>query len=158
MIGKMVFAKIYSQQIKIYDTDSVLCHHSRLYERHGWQIDLNHYLVTLGRKPGAVAGSIALKQAPEWVQTIYNNHFVHDARSFIELLQYCKDNDIDSQQVCMCVSKLSRQSPDSVNATHVIALLGNQQQEILPAILQPDPIALQSMENLLQMEAMMNYN
>lgn len=158
MIGKMVFAKIYSQQIKIYDTDSVLCHHNRLYERHSWQIDLNHYLLTLQCKPGAVAGSIALKQAPQWVQTIYNNHFVHDARSFIELLQYCKDNDINSQQVCICVSKLSRQSPESVNATHVIALLGNQQQEIPLTIQQPDPIALQSMENLLQLEAMMNYN
>ncbi|HZK62589.1 MAG TPA: IS21 family transposase, partial [Puia sp.] len=87
LIGKMVFAKIYSQWIKIYDADSVLCHHHRLYERHSWQIDLNHYLVTLQRKPGAVAGSIALKQAPEWVQTMYSNHFTHDARSFIELLQ-----------------------------------------------------------------------
>lgn len=158
MIGKMVFAKIYSQQIKVYDTNNVLCHHNRLYERFSWQIDLNHYLVTLGRKPGAVAGSIALKQAPQWLQAMYHNHFVHDSKSFIELLQYCQQNNIGSQQVNNCVSRLARQCHDGVNATHVIALLGNQQQDTPPTIYQPDPIALQSLENLIQLEAMMNYN
>lgn len=158
MIGKMVFAKIYSQWIKIYDSSSVLCQHNRLYERFDWQIDINHYLVTLQRKPGAVAGSIALSQAPLWVQSIYNKHFIHDARSFIELLQYCQLNDIGSKQMSDCVSKLSRQFPDGVNTTYVMALLGNQQQEV-PLISQlPDPIALQSMENLIQLEAMMHYN
>ena len=158
LIGKMVFAKIYSQRIKIYDGNNVLCQHERLYERCSWQIDLNHYLVTLRRKPGAVAGSVALKQAPAWLQEIYLNHFVHDAKSFIELLQYCQLNDIGSQQVSDCVNKLARQSPDGVNATHVIALLGNQHQEVAATILQPDPIAVQSLENLLELEAMMNYN
>lgn len=158
MIGKMVFAKVYSQWIKIYDTNSVLCNHNRLYERFSWQIDLNHYLVTLHRKPGAVAGSVALKQAPEWVQSMYRNHFVHDSRSFIELLQYCQLNDIGSQQVSNCVTKLARQSHDGVNAIHVMALLGNQYQEIPRTVYQPDPIAQQSLENLIQLEAMMNYN
>jgi len=57
-----------------------------------------------------------------------------------------------------CVSKLSRQFPDGVNTTYVMALLGNQQQEV-PLVSQlPDPIALQSMENLIELEAMMHYN
>jgi hypothetical protein len=158
LIGKMVFAKIYSQFIKIYDADSVLCHHQRIYERFSWRIDLNHYLVTLHRKPGAVAGSIALKQAPEWVQTMYNNHFRHDARSFIELLQYCQANDISSQQVCSCVTKLSRQFPDGVAATHIMALLGNEIQEVPLAIQEPDAIAIRSLENLRELACMMNFN
>ena len=158
MTGKMVFAKIYSQWIKIYDANNVLCHHNRLYERYSWQIDLNHYLVTLQRKPGAVAGSIALKQAPGWVQSMYSDHFAHDARSFIELLQYCQINDIDNKQLCSCVNKLARQSLGGVNSTHVMALLGNQPQETTLAIQHPDPIAVQSLENLIELEAMMNYN
>lgn len=159
LIGKMVFAKIYSQSIKIYDANGTLCHHNRLYERHSWQINLNHYLVTLQRKPGAVAGSIALKQAPEWVQTMYSNHFTHDARSFIELLQYCQINDIDSRQVCSCVNKLSRQFPDGVTTTHVMALLGNQQQQEVPVgSNEPDPITVRSLENLVELASMMNFN
>ena len=105
----------------------MLCQHNRLYERFSWQIDLNHYLVTLARKPGAVAGSVALKQAPAWIQAMYLNHFVHDSRSFIELLQYCQFNDIDSQQMNACVNKLAGQVPGGVSAAHVMALLGNQQ-------------------------------
>jgi hypothetical protein len=158
MTGKMVFAKIYSQWIKIYDANNVLCHHNRLYERYSWQIDLNHYLVTLQRKPGAVAGSIALKQAPGWVQSMYSDHFAHDARSFIELLQYCQINDIDNKQLCSCVNKLARQSHGGVNSMHVMALLGNQPQETTLAVQHPDPIALQSLQNLIELEAMMNYN
>lgn len=156
MLGKMVFAKIYSHSIKIYDSKNVLCEHNRLYERFSWQIDLNHYLVTLCRKPGAVAGSVALKQAPAWIQAMYLTHFVHDSRSFIELLQYCQFNDIDSQQINTCVNKLSGQFPGGVSSAHVIALLGNQQCQDITATLPPDPIALQSLENLLQLKAMMN--
>ena len=158
MTGKMVFAKIYSQWIKIYDANNVLCLHNRLYERFSWQIDLNHYLITLQRKPGAVAGSIALKQAPVWVQSMYSDHFTHDARSFIELLQYCQTNEIDNKQLCSCVDKLARQSLNGISSSHVMALLGNQQQEVTLGTQHPDPIALQSLENLIQLEAMMNYN
>lgn len=158
LIGKMVFAKIYSHKIKFYDDNNPLCAHNRLYERHGWQIELNHYLITLQRKPGAVAGSVALKQAPEWVQLMYSNHFVHNARSFIELLQYCQANDIDSTRVCDCVSDLSGKFPNGVTSTHIIALLGNQQAEEAILYQEPNAITLQALENLVQLEAMMNCN
>lgn len=158
MIGKMVFAKIYSHSIKIYDSKNVICEHNRLYERFSWQINLNHYLVTLQRKPGAVAGSIALKQAPKWMQEMYLKHFVHEPRSFIELLQYCQLNDIGSEQINNCVTKLSTQFADVVSAAHVIALLGNQRPQDIIEIQQPDAIALQSLDNLLQLEAMMHLN
>lgn len=159
LIGKMVFVKIYSQQLKIYFDNNILCHHERTYERFSWKIDLNHYLNTLRHKPGAVAGSIALKQAPGWVQLIYDNHFFNDARSFIELLQYCQVNNIDDNKLKVCVAKLSRQFAGALTTTHVIAMLGNQLQEVTPDNQQPDSIALQSMENLQKLEAMMiNYN
>jgi hypothetical protein len=89
---------------------------------------------------------------------MYSDHFAHDARSFIELLQYCQINDIDNKQLCSCVAKLARQSSDGVSSSHVMALLGNQPQETALAIQHPDPITLQSLENLIQLEAMMHYN
>lgn len=158
-IGKMVFVKIYSQRLKIYFDNNILCHHVRSYERFSWKIDLNHYLVTLKHKPGAVAGSIALKQAPGWVRLIYANYFFNDARSFIELLQYCQINNIDGKQASNCVGKLSRQFAAALTTTHVIAMLGNQIEEVTAPNQQPDSITLQSMENLQKLEAMMmNYN
>ena len=158
LVGTMVFVKIYSEWLKIYDTKGVVCEHKRLYGRYGWQIELKHYFYTLQRKPGAMAGSVALKQASQWMQDMYTEHFIHDTRSFIELLQYCHLNDISSRQMSDCVNKLSRQFPDGINTTYVMALLGNQQTEV-PIVSQlPDSIALQSMENLIQLEAMMQYN
>lgn len=38
--------------------------------RHGWQIDIEHYLSILQRKPGATASSVTLKQAPAWVRLL----------------------------------------------------------------------------------------
>jgi hypothetical protein len=158
LIGTMVFAKIYAQQIKIYDSSSVLCDHQRLYERFSWQINLNHYLVTLQRKPGAVAGSVALKQAPPWLQDMYHRHFTHDARSFIELLQYCQFNEISPQQLQACVARLSHSLNADITTDHVIALLGNRAQEAPKAYHEPDAIVLRSMENLQELAYMMSIN
>lgn len=158
LIGRMLFAKVYSQWIKIYNDDHVVCCHERIYGRHGWQIDIEHYLSTLQRKPGAAAGSVALKQAPIWVQSLYHDHYHKDPRAFIELLQYRQQHNISSKDLCDCVALLARQFPSNVNNEHLIALLGNQLLQE-PEIAEPDAIALRSMENLLELAEMMNnYN
>lgn len=158
LVGTIVFVKIYSEWLKIYDTKGAVCEHKRCYDRFGWQIDLNHYLYTLGRKPGAMAGSVALKQAPGWLQDMYARHFIHDTRSFIELLQYCQLNSIPDHKLIACVKGLQRQSPSSVMAAHVVALLGNRPEPEPIRSAEPDPIAVVSMENLLELAAMMNCN
>jgi hypothetical protein len=157
-IGKMVFVKIYSESLRIYDANRVLCQHQRLYERHSWQIDLNHYLVTLQRKPGAVAGAIALQQAPEWIRSMYADHFTHDSRSFIELLQYCQLNSVDHQQLKAAIHQLSHPLSADILVQHVMALLGNHAEELPICGQQPDPIMLQSLENLMELASMMQCN
>ncbi|HUP13522.1 MAG TPA: hypothetical protein VM187_14960, partial [Niastella sp.] len=42
LVGTIVFVKVYSEWLKIYDDKAVVCEHKRRYERFGWQIDLNH--------------------------------------------------------------------------------------------------------------------
>ena len=158
LVGTMVFVKVYSEWLRVYDTTGVVCEHKRLYERFGWHIDLNHYLHTLHRKPGAIAGSVALKQAPQWLKDMHARYFIHDARSFIDLLQYCQLNAISDDQLIACVERLARQSSSHVMAAHVMALLGNQPEEPVEAITQPDPIAIVAMENLIELAAMMSYN
>lgn len=158
LVGTMVFVKIYSEWLMIYDSGGKVCEHKRRYERYGWQIDLNHYLRTLQRKPGAIGGSVALRQAPQWLQDIFVRYFIHDARSFIELLQYCQLNTISDDQLIACIECLRRQSPSLVMAEHVVALLGNQPEEPIVATTQPDPIAMVAMENLVELTAMMSCN
>ena len=158
LVGTMVFVKIYSEWLWIYDTGGRMCEHKRCYERFSWRIDLNHYLNTLQRKPGAVAGSVALKQAPQWLKDMHSRYFVHDARAFIDLLQYCQLHTISDDQLIDCVDRLARQSPSLVMTTHVVALLGNQPEEPAVTATQPDPIAMVAMENLVELTAMMSHH
>jgi hypothetical protein len=158
LTGKMVFVKTYSSHLEIRDEKGVVCEHTRSYDRNQWYINLNHYLITLNRKPGALDGSVALKQAPKWIQLLYNKHFSHDPRSFVELLQYCQTHGISDRQLKDSVAKLTGKYPaDDVDAAHILALLGNQpgcDAATLP-IQEADAIAAQSMENLAELASMM---
>jgi hypothetical protein len=60
LVGRMVFVKSYSSYIRISYDNKEVCQHTRSYDRFAWHIDINHYLTTLQRKPGAIAGSVAL--------------------------------------------------------------------------------------------------
>jgi transposase len=159
LCGRMVFVKVYASHLYIYDDTQVVCTHPRSYERHYWQIDLNHYLTTLQRKPGAVAGSVALKQAPTWLQSIYAEHFRQDPRGFIELLQYCQLYEVTDQRLRNCVSQLARQYPSGITAEYVMTTLGNRP-ELPPQVERTgtDPIEVRSMQNLLEMSMMMGVN
>jgi hypothetical protein len=156
LVGTMVLVKIYSDRLRIYDAKALVGEHKRSYDRLSWQIDLNHYLYTLQRKPGAMAGSVALQRAPAWLKEMYTAHFVHDTRAFIELLQYCQTHCIADELFIDAVERLSRQGADQVMTTHVIALLGNQLEPEPALSTEPDLIAATSLENLLELASLMN--
>lgn len=155
--GRMLSAKLYSSQLEIGDGKEVVCTHSRSYERNKWYLNLDHYLITLSRKPGAVGGSVALKQAPEFIQRLYKRHFRHAPREFIEMLLYCKRADVSHARLQETVEKLMRHHTGSVEADHILALLGNQPESDTATVEmhQPNAITAQAMENLAEMTLMM---
>lgn len=155
LIGRTVFVKIYSERIRIYYADKVLCQHMRAYDRNCWQLDLNHYLNTLGRKPGALAHCVALKQAPAWMQAMYTEYFMTEGRDFVELLQYCKKYEISNDHLKSTVDKVIALCPINVTAGNVMALLGNQEVEMAMTSHEPDPIAVRSLENLKELAFLM---
>lgn len=157
LVGKRVYAKCYSSHIQVYFDDKIICRHQRSYERNDWQIDLNHFLRTLERKPGAVKGSVALKQAPAWLQLLYKQCFHTNPRSFIGLLLYCKDKNISHQSLKKAVDGLLKRHPHHISADHITALLGNDTAMASHAAesLQPDAIAMQAMKNLNELSTMM---
>lgn len=157
LTGRMVFVKSYSSYLEISDENGVVCTHPRSYERGSWYINLDHYLLTLSRKPGAVQGSLALKQAPAWVRQLYSRHFKNDPRTFVELLQYCKITEVTHARLKATVDKLMRHHTGNVEIDHILALLGNQpDSSIIPTeIHQPNAIAVQALENLAELTSMM---
>jgi transposase len=62
LAGLRVRARIGAREIVIRHDGAVVARHERLHERHGQRACLDHYLELLARKPGALAGSVALAQ------------------------------------------------------------------------------------------------
>lgn len=70
--------------------------HERMAAQGGWSLKLEHYLTTLLRKPGALAGSVALQQVPHLVKRLYESHFADSPKDFLELLRYTWTTDFVS--------------------------------------------------------------
>lgn len=60
--GAQVEAKLYPAYVEIWYQGKRVARHERCYRRRQQILDLEHYLATLMRKPGALAGSTALAQ------------------------------------------------------------------------------------------------
>ena len=59
------------EKVRVYDADrKKMAEHERSYSHGSWTFDINHYINTLMKKPGALKGSVALRQ-----HALVNNHF-----------------------------------------------------------------------------------
>ncbi|WP_433225555.1 IS21 family transposase [Microtetraspora malaysiensis] len=63
LIGRSVRVLLHASDLVIYDGRAEVARHERLPGKSGTRLDLDHYLETLVRKPGALPGSTALEQA-----------------------------------------------------------------------------------------------
>ena len=61
-MGTSVQVKVHSAYVEIWYQAKCVARHERCYERHQKVLHLDHYLDTLTKKPGALAGSTALEQ------------------------------------------------------------------------------------------------
>ncbi len=68
--GKCVTVRIYPSVLKISYTDEKICEHKRLHGKTRGSLKIEHYTETLKYKPGALSGSLALKQTTSQHQLI----------------------------------------------------------------------------------------
>ena len=109
LAGEKVFVKVYSEKLVIYDNaHKKVAQHERSYEKNSWSIDINHYLDTLLRKPGALPGSTALKQMPQKMKDLYKVHFKDSGKNFILLLKYAKDNNYTYEDILQAADTVKR--------------------------------------------------
>lgn len=133
LVGRLVRVKVYSNRLKVYGDKEVLDEHERNYGRNQWIIKIDHYMRTLSRKPGALARSLALQRAPELIRQMFHDFFRTNARSFIDLLMYCKEKGISHGRLQETVMELARICPKDVSADKVMMMLGNQSLITTPA-------------------------
>jgi len=86
-VGEFIFVKIYTTHICCYHKGQKVAMHKRRYGLRKWSIQIAHYTRTLKRKPGALAGSLALQQAEPELQKIFHEYYTGKEKEFIELLE-----------------------------------------------------------------------
>jgi len=124
LVGKFVDVKIYSLKIEVFYDNQFICSHKRVYSKHQWVIAIEHYLDTFKRKPGALAGSLALASSKQ-LKNIYESYFKYAPRDFIELLHYCHNNKIEDMHLRATVERLANSGNGNITSEKLIAVLGN---------------------------------
>ncbi|MFI3173546.1 MAG: IS21 family transposase [Eubacteriales bacterium] len=94
LVGKILDVKVYYNRIQIYHDLTYICEHKKTDGMNAISIDINHYLCTFMKKPGAIKNSLALKSIPI-LKSIYDTNFNKEPRKFIELLQENKEKTLD---------------------------------------------------------------
>jgi transposase len=157
LVGRMVDVKVYPEELHCYHESRKVCQHERQYTRQGWYINLDHYLYTLRRKPGALAGSHALASAPEEVKRVFSQYFEHTPRDFIELLIFLQDHGYDFDKVNEAISNLSRSSPHDISIDKIKVLCMQKNEVYAPVLNNDDQILQQARAQLEELSLLMNY-
>jgi len=121
-VGKMVLTKIYSNEIRCFYEGAPIATHARKMGSNLWTIDLNHYLSTLKKKPGALASSVALHQADPRLQKIYRQHYITKERDFIDLIFFISEHGLEKVEEAILL--LTKVSPLEVTTETIKAICG----------------------------------
>ena len=157
LVGKIVDVKVYPEKLHCYYENHKICEHERQYSRHGWYINLDHYLHTLKRKPGALAGSQALASAPEDVKHIFEKYFAHAAKDFVELLIFLQDHSYAFDKVNEAIQTLKCTCPHDISLDKIQALCMQKNIMYTPPDNHDDQILQQSRAQLEELSLLLNY-
>lgn len=87
-VGETVYVNIYVGLINIYnDQHELVASHKKKVGKDEYSIDILHFTSTFLKKPGALKHSLALKQAPRIIQTLFHKYFTTNIPKFITLIK-----------------------------------------------------------------------
>ena len=154
LVGKFVISRIYLDQIKIFYREQLVAEHKRIYDLHKCSIDINHYLLTLKRKPGALKSSLAFHQmAPDLIQiyNLYYDNHTRKTKEFIELLELIQKNSL--KDVKEVIKVLAKNKAAMVTTANIKLLL---EKESTPDVHMEDEINKNSIELLKSWDTVFN--
>lgn len=85
-VGKTVTTHAYLDKLIVYYDNLEICQHIKKEGLKEYVLDFNHYLKTFLRKPGALKNSLALKQAPLALQTLFYEDYNMDPKGFLQFI------------------------------------------------------------------------
>jgi transposase len=123
LVEQRVDVRLYPTHLLVYWQGREECRHERRRGQHGWYIRLEHYLDTLLRKPGALAGSMALKTADKRLRQLYKHHFKDQPKVFIQLLHYQRNKNLSLQSIEQAVQNCLKSCPQQPLSLDKIKIL-----------------------------------
>ncbi|HHX50732.1 MAG TPA: IS21 family transposase [Clostridia bacterium] len=138
-VGEFIFVKIYTSHICCYHKDQKITVHERKYGFRKWSIQIAHYARTLKKKPGALAGSLALQQAEPELQIIYYKYYIGKEKEFIELLELVGEKGWAKVQSAM--KTLKKVSPTHLSTEKIVSIC-NRNNDIFPVKVEGDTVTL----------------
>ncbi len=96
LVGKFIKAKVYPEKIDVYYENKLIASHIRSYKFSCWTIDINHYISTLKKKPGALHNSTAMQNCSHRIQKIYHTYYTKNPKEFIELIELIKSTTLEN--------------------------------------------------------------
>jgi len=165
LIGKTVDLRAYSDLIKIYYNKKEVCRHDRNYDS-VWVMKLDHYLMTLTKKPGALNRSEALRQVPAKLKEIYDEYFKEKPKDFISMLVSIKEQGLFYDRIYTAVNQLKSKNINTIDAhiinTYITNALDHPERYGVNKNLVQDKsvddaeIELATQHNIMQLSAIMN--
>jgi hypothetical protein len=153
LVGEFADVSVGSNRLEVrYQNEYMACHH-RSFSKHAWIIDITHYLSTFKRKPGALPGSVALA-GNVYLKNLYHRYFEGEAREFIDLLSYCRDNKFSEEKIEDTVNRLLSATTGKLTTEKLRALLGNGD-TVFP-LYEENTICRLAMQQLTELTTLMN--
>jgi hypothetical protein len=106
--------------------------HIRLTGCHEWSLHLEHFIQTLKKKPGALAGSTALQQADKKIKKIYETYYTSREKEFIELLQFLRDES-NISEIERSIKELRKINPSHVTTEKIKILCAKNKNNVPPS-------------------------
>lgn len=129
LVGEVLKVKIYSNRILCFYQEEKAADHHRLTGCHEWSLELEHYVKTLKKKPGALADSAALQQASQKIKVIYETYYTNSPKEFVELIEFMKDG-TSLSVIEQSIAELRKMNPQHVT-TDKIKVMCEKHREVL---------------------------
>lgn len=125
LVGKFVDVFIHADKIKVFYQNRQISDHCLNFGKHQWIIDIEHYLSTFRRKPGALAGSTALA-ASQYLKSLFQDYFKEEPREFINFLSYCQRLKVNQEKLEVSVKRLTSNGINAMTIEKLRVLLDNE--------------------------------
>jgi hypothetical protein len=104
LVGRQLLVKNYPTEITVYSAGNKVCSHKKEEGFHETIVEINHYLDTFLRKPGALKNSVALRSKGE-LKAVFDKYFTGRAREFIEIMRENKDKELSEVVAILLAAK-----------------------------------------------------